>query len=129
VSKSSPDKRYTQRQVTEIFCTQLGITTDPKEFKNLWWQNPTDPHSLRLSYYGYKMVKKMLKLTTWEFDLPSTLTMGQLLQLERTFQGVYFLVNRKDHSKIVLLDEQEAVMLTLYANDLPGYLKNLQQNL
>jgi hypothetical protein len=75
------------------------------------------------------MVKKMLKLTTWEFDLPSTLTMGQLLQLERTFQGVYFLVNRKDHSKIVLLDEQEAVMLTLYANDLPGYLKNLQQNL
>jgi hypothetical protein len=52
------------------------------------------------------------------------LTNKNLLQLERYFQGMYYL---QKNQVIVVFDEQEASMLTLYGGDLRSYLNNLEQ--
>lgn len=88
-----------------------------------WWYNPIDDHSLRLSITGLKLVKAELKLTSYEFDLPADLTNRHLLQLEHLFKGMYFLLKRK---KIVVFDDDEALMLTLHGSNLAGYLDHLE---
>ena len=126
VSKSSQNKRYTQLQLTKIFVVQadipIGHTTD---MQRRWWKNPTDPDSLRLSLAGLQMVKAVLKLQSYEFELSRELTNHNLLQLERLFKGMYYLLKRQ---KIIVFDEEEATWLTLYGNDLVSYLNNMESN-
>ena len=123
MTKSTP-KRYTQRQLTKIFVEQAeipyGMTTD---MQKRWWKNPTDPDSLRLSLAGLQLVKAVLKLQSYEFALPEELTNHQLLQLERQFKGMYYLLKRE---KIIVFEEEEATMLTLHGNNLALYLDNIE---
>ena len=120
----SSHKRYTQRQLTKIFVEQadfpIGQTTD---LQLRWWKNPTDDTSLRLSLAGLQFVKAVLKLQSYEFTLPDDLTNHNLLQLERWFKGMYYLLKRH---KIILFEEEEALMLTLHGSDLKTYLDNLE---
>jgi len=88
-----------------------------------WWVNPTDHNSLRLSYIGLKLVKSVLKMQSFEFELPANLTNQNLLQLERHFGGMYFLLKRQ---KLIVFEEQEAMMMTLHGNDLKNYLEHLE---
>ena len=117
-------KRYTQRQLTKIFVEQAGFpigqTTD---LQLRWWKNPTDDGSLRLSLQGLQFVKAVLKLQSYEFALPEELTNHHLLQLERQFKSMYYLLKRQ---KIIVFESEEATMLTLYGNDLKSYLDNLE---
>ena len=117
-------KRYTQRQLTKIFVEQAGFpigqTTD---MQLRWWRNPTDDASLRLSLAGLQFVKAVLKLQSYEFALSTELTNHHLLQLERHFKSIYYLLQRK---KIIVFEEEEAMMLTLHGNDLASYLDNLE---
>jgi hypothetical protein len=123
VSKSGP-KLYSQRQLTKIFCEQdnipAGYVTD---MQKRWWKNPTDDTSLRLSLGGLQFVKAVLKLQSYEFVLPEELTNHQLLQLERQFKGMYYLLKRQ---KIIVFDETESVMLTLYSGNLKAYLDSIE---
>jgi hypothetical protein len=123
VSKSSP-KRYTQRQLTKIFVTQadipVGQTTD---MQKRWFKNPTDNTSLRLSLAGLQMVKAVLKLQSYEFQLPEELTNHGLLQLERYLKGPYYLLKRQ---KIIVFEEEEAMMLTLHSGNLRAYLDSIE---
>lgn len=125
-SKFSQNKRYTQRQLTKIFVDQAGIpigqTTD---MQLRWWKNPTDPASLRLSLAGLQFVKAVLKLQSYEFELAVELTNHNLLQLERQFNSMYYLLKRQ---KIIVFDEESALMLTLHGNDLVSYLDNIETN-
>ena len=120
----STHKRYTQIQLTRIFIAQaglaIGVTT---EMRHRWWKNPTDPDSLRLSLAGLQLVKAVLKLQSYEFALSDELTNHNLLQLERQFKGMYYLLKRQ---KIIVFEEEEALMLTLHGNDLKSYLDNLE---
>ena len=120
----SSHKRYTQRQLTKIFVEQAGFpigqTTD---LQLRLWRNPTDDASLRLSLQGLQFVKAVLKLQSYEFALPTELTNHHLLQLERQFKGMYYLLKRQ---KIIVFEEEEAMMLTLHGNDLASYLDNLE---
>ena len=122
VTKSSP-KRYTQRQLTKIFVEQANIphgqTTD---MQLRWWKNPTDPNSLRLTLAGLQFVKAQLKLTSYDFALSEELTNYNILQLERLFKGMYYLLKRQ---KLIVFEEEEAVMLSLHGNNLKGYLDSL----
>ena len=122
----STHKRYTQIQLTRIFIAQaglaIGVTT---EMRHRWWKNPTDANSLRLSLAGLQLVKAVLKLQSYEFALPEELTNHNLLQLERQFKGMYYLLKRQ---KIIVFEEEEALMLTLHGNDLKSYLDNLESN-
>lgn len=126
VSKFSQNKRYTQRQLTKIFVDQAGIpigmTTD---MQRRWWKNPTDPDSLRLSLAGLQFVKSNLKMQSYSFELTEELTNHQLLQLERYFKGMYYLLKR---SKLLVFESEEATLLTLYSSDLKSYLNNLEAN-
>ena len=123
MTKSTP-KRYTQRQLTKIFCTQadfpLAVVTD---MQRRWWKNPTDDTSLRLSLAGLQFVKANLKIQSYDFALPVELTNQNLLQLERQFKGMYYLLKRE---KIIVFEEEEALMLTLHGNDLVSYLDNIE---
>ena len=111
-------KRYTQRQLTEIFCAQAG---EPYShyFQKSWWVNPLDSDSLRLTLAGLQFVKANLQLESYEFKLPEELSNHNLLQLERYLAGPYYLLKR---SKIIVFEEQEALMLTLYSGNLKAYL-------
>ena len=124
VTKST-HKRYTQLQLTKIFIQQadfpIGMTTD---MQRRWWKNPTDATSLRLSLQGLQFVKAILKLQSYEFALPEELSNHNLLQLERQFKGMYYLLKRQ---KIIVFEEEEAMMLTLHGNNLKGYLDSLEQ--
>ena len=123
MTKSSP-KRYTQRQLTKIFVQQANIPIGhTSEMQMRWWKNPTDPNSLRLSLQGLQLVKAVLKMQSYEFDLFEELSNYNLLQLERLFQGPYYLLKRQ---KIIVFEEAEAMMLTLHGNNLKGYLDSLE---
>ena len=126
VNKSSQNKRYTQLQLTKIFVAQanipIGHTTD---MQLRWWKNPTDPNSIRLSLAGLQLVKAVLKMQSYEFELAQELTNHNLLQLERQFKGMYYLLKRQ---KIIVFESEEATWLTLYGNDLVSYLNNIETN-
>ena len=121
--KSSP-KRYTQRQLTKIFVQQADIPHgQTTEMQMRWWKNPTDANSLRLSLAGLQLVKAVLKLQSYEFALADELTNQNLLQLERVFDSMYYLLKRQ---KIIVFDESSALMLTLHGNNLKSYLEALE---
>lgn len=92
------------------------------DMQKLWWQNPTNNDSLRLSLAGLQFIKANLKMQSYEFALSEELTNHNLLQLERLFQGPYYLLKRQ---KIIVFEEQEAMMLTLHGNNLKNYLDSL----
>ena len=122
-TKFSP-KRYTQRQLTKIFVEQAGIPIGmTTEMQMRWWKNPTDDNSLRLSLQGLQLVKAVIKLQSYEFVLSEELTNQSLLQLERYLKGPYYLLKRQ---KIIVFEEEEAMMLTLHGNNLKGYLDSLE---
>jgi hypothetical protein len=123
VTKSSP-KRYTQRQLTKIFVEQAGIpVANTSDMQKRWWKNPTDATSLRLSLAGLQVVKAVIKMQSYEFELAEELSNHNLLQLERLFKGMYYLLKRQ---KIIVFEEEEALMLTLHGNNLKGYLDSLE---
>ena len=88
-----------------------------------WWKNPTDDNSLRLSPAGLQFVKAILKLQSYEFVLPEELSNNHLLKLERQFKGMYYLLKRQ---KIIVFDETESIMLTLYSGNLKAYLDSIE---
>lgn len=123
MTESTP-KRYTQRQLTKIFIQQADLpAANTSEYQLRWWTNPTNPDSLRLSLTGLQFVKANLKIESYQFALDVELTNHNLLQLERLFKGMYYLLKRQ---KIIVFEEEEALMLTLHGNDLKSYLDNLE---
>jgi len=122
-TKSTP-KRWTQPQLSKLFASNAGMSIgQTSDLRYKIWMNPTDPQSLRLTLEGYRFAIQTLKLRAYEYELETPLTNKNLLQLERYFQGMYYLVNGK---KIVFFDEAESMMLTLYDNNLRKYLQALE---
>jgi hypothetical protein len=93
------------------------------DMQNRWFKNPTDDNSIRLSLAGLQYVKAVLKLQSYDFELPEELTNGQLLQLERVFPSMYYLLKRQ---KIIVFDESESIMLTLHSGNVQAYLDSLE---
>lgn len=119
VTVSSP-KRYTQSQLTNIFAELVNL--HPSKLIYQLWNNPKDNQSLRLSINGFKFVTSELKLTAYKFEVDTPLTNKNLLQLERYFQGMYFILR----DKLFVFDEAEASMITLMDGDIVKYLLNLE---
>jgi hypothetical protein len=116
-------KRFTQSQLTKIFSELSG--QHPSKLVYQIWNNPKDDNSLRLSLKGYKFVVQDLQFKSYKFEFERPLANKHLLQLERLFQGVYYLIGAH---KIVVFDEQEAAMLSLMDGNLKQYLSNLESN-
>ena len=90
----------------------------------LWWRNPTNHNSLRLTVQGFRYFVKKLSIKSYSVELSTILTFKHLLQLERLFQAPYYIQNKT----LVVFSEQDAVMLQLHAGNLAQYLDNLQSN-
>jgi hypothetical protein len=116
-------KRFTQTQLTQMFAEMSK--QHPSKLSYIIWNNPKDPASLRLSLAGFKFLSTDLKLKSYKFEFDQPLANKHLLQLERFFQGMYYLIGAH---KIVVFDEQEAAMLSLMDGDLKKYLANLENN-
>jgi hypothetical protein len=100
----------------------------PKYFNNanlryLWFRNPTNRASLRLTRPGFVAFNKFAQIKFYDIELDQGITMRQLLQLERLFHDPYYI---KSHDFIQVSGEQDAVMLQLHAGALGQYLDNLQ---
>lgn len=103
---------------------------DPTRFvgvEHQWWQNPTNPNSLRLTTIGYKWFTTVAKLKAYEIKLPEKeyILPKHYLQLEKLFEEPYYI---KGRSVISVFGERDAVMLQLHAGDLTSYLNNLESN-
>jgi len=123
--KSFIPKQY-NKQVEVI--AQAGY--DPAGFigvEHQWWQNPTNPNSLRLTTVGYKWFTTVAKLKAYEIKLPEEqiILPKHYLQLEKCFEEPYYIKGRKI---IVVFGERDAVMLQLHAGNLAAYLDNLESN-
>lgn len=125
VSKST-HKRWSQHQLTKIFISAAGMSQGQTgDLKYKIWMNPTDDSSLRLNLEGYYFVIRTLKLRAYEYELSKPMTNKNLLQLERYFQGMYYMLHGK---KLVLFDEAEATMMALYNDDIFRYLETLEES-
>jgi hypothetical protein len=92
--------------------------------EHLWWQNPTNPYSLRLTSVGYEWFKIRASIKCYEIILPEgqRILPKQLLQLERTFTEPYYV---KNYKTLAVFGEKDAIMLELHAGDLVSYLNNI----
>lgn len=80
---------------------------------------------MRLTRAGFKYLKQHLDVAEYQFELAEKISPKVLLQLERQIHYPYFILSLK---KIIVFDEQTAIMLQLHGSDLETYLNNLEQH-
>jgi hypothetical protein len=122
VNESIPNRRreYQHRVLSEAGLNPLHY----EEMVKIWWRNPTNPNSLRLTHFGLKFFVDSMKQTCHKVKLQDLVKSRHLLQLERLFTAPYYLRN----GSIDVFSEQDAIMLQLHAGNLEQYLDNLQNN-
>jgi hypothetical protein len=122
VNESIPNRRrdYQHRVLSEAGLNPLHYEAMIK----IWWRNPTNPNSLRLTHYGLKFFVDTLKQPSHTVKLAEPFKSKHLLQLERLFTAPYYVRN----NALELFSEQDAIMLQLHAGNLGQYLDNLQTN-
>lgn len=126
MASKSTHKRWSQTQLTKIFISAAGMSIgQTNDLRYKIWMNPTDDNSLRLNLEGYYFAIRALKLHAYEYELERPMSNKNLLQLERYFQGMYYMLHGK---KIVFFDEAEATMMALYGGDIFRYLETLQES-
>ena len=115
---------HNQQSYTEGILAAAGYSSSEyPQYIRVWWWNPTDPKSLRLSKSGWQFIKKFTKIPMYECVLVEPLRNRTLIQLSRLFTCPYYLQGK---DKIILLGEQETVILKLHADNLQQYLDTLE---
>lgn len=124
MGKQLPHKKYTRIQLTKTFLTitQMSYGEFSKLYEILWY-NKINKESLRLSVEGYAFVLKKLSLKPYKFELPTPITNKCLIQLERYFPSMYFILKNQN---IVFFDEEYASMLIMIDNDLEKLLNSFE---
>jgi hypothetical protein len=123
VNKSTLNK---QRDFQRRVISGAGLDPLPYEsFITLWWRNPTNHDSLRLTHIGLKFFTHQLKLPSHEIKLSEPIKSKNLLQLERLFKEPYFIKTES----LIVMGEEDAIMLQLHAGNLGQYLKNLEMSM
>jgi hypothetical protein len=124
MSKLGP---FDQLGWTMKFIESSGRTSDglfAEQLRKRWWFNPLNVSSMRLSKEGVNYATTHAKIHHYTHDLTSTIVPKTLLQLEKILEYPYYIQQLK---KIVVFDERTSLTLTLYGNDLQGYLDNVQK--
>ena len=122
MSRSTPNRQLEFQQRVLTACGhdyKLFI-----EHAKIWWRNPTNHNSLRMTRFGLDFFTKKLDIKTYKVPVDKPLNFKHLIQLERLFTAPYFLHT----GAITLFSEQDAIMLQLHAGNLDQYLENLQLN-
>lgn len=111
-----------QREFQRRVIREGGLDPLPYEsFIAMWWRNPTNHNSLRLTHIGLKFFTHQLKLPSHEIKLSEPIKSKNLIQLERLFKEPYFI----KAESLIVLGEEDAIMLQLHAGNLGQYLDNL----
>jgi hypothetical protein len=115
-----------QREYQRQAISAIGLDPNPyEEMSKIWWRNPTNRNSLRLTHFGLKFFVDQCKQTAHTITLDAdSIKNKHLIQLERLFTAPYFIKN----TAIIVFSEQDAIMLQLHGGDLNTYLENLQSN-
>jgi hypothetical protein len=116
--RNDPQQFWIDKFVAES-KNQLETTA---HLRALWWKNPTNRESLRLSHQGFHWVSKNTAVPNWPVRISQSINGKQLIQLERVFKSPYFL----SKTGITVFSEEDFIMLQLHAGDLAQYLNNLQ---
>jgi hypothetical protein len=122
VNKSTPNRQLEfQQRVLTAYGHDYRLFL---EHAKIWWRNPTNANSLRMTRYGLDFFTKKLDLKTYKIAVDKPLNFKHLIQLERLFTAPYFL----HAGAITVFSEQDAIMLQLHAGNLDQYLDNLEIN-
>lgn len=93
------------------------------DVRPIWFRNPLNKHSLRLTHIGFKWAVSRSKFVPHKITLETVINGKQMLQLERLFSEPYYF----NEKSIMVFSETDAVMLQLHAGNLTQYLDNLDQ--
>jgi hypothetical protein len=111
-------------------CEAVGaenITTETVEAtRRVWFRNPLNHNSLRLTLPGYNWFTKKSKFRSYKIELASAVGSKQMLQLEDLFTAPYYI--QHTGTVIHVFSDTDAVMLQLHAGNLKQYLDNLESN-
>ncbi len=114
-----------QQHWIDLANEAASVSTNPgKNPRILWFRNPTNHNSLRLTKIGFTWFVSKAGFTFHKIDLESAVNSRQLIQLERLFTAPYVITAKT----IYVMSEQDAVKLQLHAGNLAQYLDNLQSN-
>jgi hypothetical protein len=97
---------------------------DLAKLRQYFWFNPTNVHSMRLSYTGFQFASVTAKIAHYSHTLGEKILPKTLLQLERSLQYPYYIV---DLSHLKVFDEATSTTLILYNNELQTYLNNIEK--
>lgn len=89
-----------------------------------WWVNIRSTGGLRLTYHGYKIIKDIIGIESWNIDINNskdTFTKRVILDLDKKLNWPYY-INTKT-KQIEFFSSREAMMATLYG-DIKQWLKN-----
>jgi hypothetical protein len=106
--------------------TDSGITD--KIAMKTWWYNIRSSGGMRLTHAGYLIFDRVLKLTSYSFDLedPHVLNSSIILSMDKKIQSPYYIMAKQMiPKKIVIFGSSEAVMINLYG-DFKRWLDNYQ---
>ena len=120
-STHDPQTIWTQRALDQ----SEGAERLGPDIRFIWWRNPTNHNSLRLSSPGYNWFVKRCNFKFFKIELDPVITSRQLIQLERLFTEPYFIKSLK---VIYVMSEQDTVMLQLHAGNLGRYLDSIQNS-
>ena len=109
--KAESPQAVWQAQFYELY----PLSTSP----SMWWYNPTNHNSLRLTQPAYLKIRDQIKF--YKFKLIHDIRPKTFIQLERWFKEPYYVQN---HKTIHIVSERDAMMLSLHANNLQQYLDN-----
>jgi hypothetical protein len=111
-------------------CEAVGaenITTDTVQAtRKVWFRNPLNHASLRLTLPGYNWFTRQSKFQSYKIELASAVSSQQMLQLESLFTAPYYI--QQTGTVIHVFSDTDAVMLQLHAGNLKQYLDNLESN-
>lgn len=95
-----------------------------EHFRRVWFFNPLNAASMRLTKVGYQFCIVNAKIQYYQHHIPTKIMPKTLLQMEKHFPCPYYI---NDLTDLRVFDEQTSITLTLYANNLQQYLNNIDQ--
>lgn len=110
-------------EYTSKFIEEASL--DPRTHKQLlwlWFFNPANKTSVRLTKDGYNFMTNTLKLMSTQVKIDKPILSKVMLKLDRHIHSPYFVQNSKT---IHFFGSEDALMLTLNGNNLEHYLSSI----
>lgn len=138
MSKSTHSQEYWNNQFQLNYVRGRDLLTNEKTVyygpfnladhnndKNLFWVNPFNSQSLRLSKVGFAYVRGNTNLKYYKISIKEKIMPKTFLKLEKALTSPYYIENL---TELFVLCEQDMIMLQLHNADLETYLDNILTN-